>query len=120
MFVGVTTAANAGVRPSQAGLAAAILNSCQQLGGALGLAIFSAVGTAQVHHLLARGVPVTDATTSGIRHALGTGGALAAAAAVIALATKNTHEDPNQAHAAEPQADSPLAAAAPEPITKEI
>ena len=56
MFVGVTTAANAGAGPSRAGLAAAILSSCQQLGGALGLAIFSAVGTAQVRHLLARGI----------------------------------------------------------------
>jgi predicted MFS family arabinose efflux permease len=120
VFVRVTTAANAGVGPSRAGLAAAILNSCQQLGGALGLAIFSAVGTAQVHHLLARGVPVLGATTSGIRHALMTGAAFAAAAAFIALATANTREDPNQAHAAEPQADSPLTAAVPEPITKEI
>jgi hypothetical protein len=108
------------VEPSRAGLAAAILNSCQQLGGALGLAIFSAVGTAQVHHLLARGIPAPDATTSGIRHALVTGAAFAAAAALIALATTNTHQDQNQAHAAEPQDDSPLAAAAPEPITKEI
>jgi len=120
VFVGVTTAANAGVGPNRAGLAAAILNSCQQLGGALGLAIFSAVGTAQVHHLLARGIPLPDATTSGIRHALVTAAAFAAAAALIALATRNTHEDPSQAHAAEAQADSPLAAAAPEPISKEI
>jgi hypothetical protein len=100
--------------------AAAILNFCRQLGGALGLAIFSAVGTAQVHHLLARGIPVFDAATSGIRHALVTGVAFAVAAALIALATTNTREDPNQAHAAEPQTGSPLAAAAPELITKEI
>ena len=120
VFVGVTTAANAGVGPSRAGLAAAILNSSQQLGGALGLAIFSAVGTAQVHHLLARGIPVPDATTSGIRHALVTGAAFAAAAALTALATTNTHEDPNETHGAELQAGPPLAAAAPEPITKEI
>jgi hypothetical protein len=78
------------------------------------------LGTAQVHHLLARGIAVPDATTSGIRHALVTGAAFAAAAALIALATTNTHQDPNQAHAAEPQAGSPLAAAAPEPIKEEI
>ena len=126
VFVGVTTAANAGVGPGRAGLAAAILNSCQQLGGALGLAIFSAVGTAQVNHLLARGVPVPDATTSGIRHALVTGAAFAAAAALIALATANSRVDPNRAHAVEPPADSPLpqpqskTAAAPEPASKEI
>jgi EmrB/QacA subfamily drug resistance transporter len=96
VFVGVTTAANAGVGPGRAGLAAAILNSCQQLGGALGLAIFSAVGTAQVHHLLARGIPAPDATTAGIRHALMAGAAFAAAAALIALATRNTHQTDHQ------------------------
>jgi MFS family permease len=46
--------------------------------------------------------------------------AFAAAAALIALATTNTQQDPDQAQGAEPQADSPLAAAAPEPISKEI
>ena len=38
-FVAATTAANAGVAPDKAGLAAALLNASQQLGGALGLAI---------------------------------------------------------------------------------
>jgi len=106
VFVGVTTAANAGVDPSRAGLAAAILNASQQIGGALGLAIFSAVGTAQTRHLLTSGTPIPDATTSGLRHALATGAAFAAAAAIIALATKSTHEDP--AHlAAEAAAGQP-------------
>jgi EmrB/QacA subfamily drug resistance transporter len=109
VFVGVTTAANAGVGPSRAGLAAAILNSSQQLGGALGLAIFSAVGTAQASHLLARGVPLPAATASGIRHALVTGAAFAAAAALIALATTNTHKDPNEPPGAGLPAEPPLA-----------
>jgi EmrB/QacA subfamily drug resistance transporter len=45
LFVGNTTAANAGVPADKAGLAAALLNASQQLGGALGLAIFSALAT---------------------------------------------------------------------------
>ena len=53
VFVGVTTAANAGVPADKAGLAAALLNASQQLGGALGLAIFSAVATRRTNHLLA-------------------------------------------------------------------
>jgi EmrB/QacA subfamily drug resistance transporter len=93
VFVGVTTAANAGVEADRAGLAAAILNSAQQIGGALGLAIFSAVGTARVHHLLASGTAVPEATTSGLRHALAAGAVFAAAAAAIAWATKNTFEE---------------------------
>jgi hypothetical protein len=41
VFVAITTAANAGVPSDKAGLAAALLNASQQVGGALGLAIFS-------------------------------------------------------------------------------
>jgi hypothetical protein len=51
VFVGVTTAANAGVPADKAGLAAALLNASQQLGGALGLAIFTAVATSRTNHL---------------------------------------------------------------------
>lgn len=47
---------------------------------------------------------------SGLRHALATGAAFAAAAAVFALATKNTHEDPAH-HAAETKEDQPQHAA---------
>jgi hypothetical protein len=43
MFVAVTTSANAGVTADKAGLAAALMNASQQVGGALGLAIFSAL-----------------------------------------------------------------------------
>ena len=102
VFVGVTTAANAGVGASRAGVAAAILNSAQQLGGALGLAVLSAVGTARTHHLLSTGAALPDATTSGLRRALAVGAAFAAAAAVVALATNNAREDPQAAQPAGP------------------
>src|SRR5258708_37347347 len=46
MFVAITTAANAGVPAHQAGLAAALLSASQQIGGALGLAVLSAIATA--------------------------------------------------------------------------
>jgi hypothetical protein len=41
VFVGVNTAANAGVPADKAGLAAALINTSTWVGGALGLAIFS-------------------------------------------------------------------------------
>src|SRR5882672_1018585 len=47
VFVATTTAANAGVPADKAGLAAALVNSAQQIGGALGLAIFSAIATSR-------------------------------------------------------------------------
>jgi EmrB/QacA subfamily drug resistance transporter len=94
VFVGVTAAANAGVPPDRAGLAAALLNSSQQIGGALGLAIFSAVGAARTSHLLAAGAREATAATFGYRAALLTGAAFAAASALIALSTTNVHDDP--------------------------
>jgi hypothetical protein len=90
VFVGVTTAANAGVPADKAGLAASLLNASQQLGGALGLAIFSALATARTHHLLAAHTPPADALTSGFHRALLAGSIFILAAAVIALRATNT------------------------------
>jgi EmrB/QacA subfamily drug resistance transporter len=90
VFVGVTTAANAGVPADKAGLAAALLNASQQLGGALGLAIFSAVSTSRTNHLLSAGTPSPHALTSGFQRALLIGSIFVLASAVIALRATNT------------------------------
>jgi EmrB/QacA subfamily drug resistance transporter len=90
VFVGTTTAANAGVPPSLAGLAAALVNSSQQIGGALGLAIFSAIATTRTDDLLAAGRPVPFAMTQGFHRALLAAAACLIAAAVVALRTRNT------------------------------
>jgi EmrB/QacA subfamily drug resistance transporter len=90
VFVGVTTAANAGVPADKAGLAAALLNASQQLGGALGLAIFSALATSRTHHLLAAHTPLAHALTSGFQRALLVGSIFILAAAIIALRATNT------------------------------
>ena len=90
VFVGVTTAANAGVPADKAGLAAALLNASQQLGGALGLAIFSALATSRTHDLLAAHTPPAEALTSGFQRALMAGSIFILASAVIALRATNT------------------------------
>jgi hypothetical protein len=92
VFVGVTSAANSGVPADQAGVAAAIMNSFQQIGGALGLAIMSAVATGQATHSLARGIGLAQASTSGYQHALLTGCGLTAGAALVALRMVNTRQ----------------------------
>ncbi|MBW8806825.1 MAG: MFS transporter [Catenulisporales bacterium] len=93
VFVAITTAANAGVPHHQAGLAAALLNASQQVGGALGLAIFSAVSTARVNHQLAHGVRPAAAFTSGLSRALLACAVAVACAALIALRTRNVHSE---------------------------
>ena len=90
VFVAVTTAANAGVPADKAGLAAALLNASQQLGGALGLAIFSAVATSRTEHLLAAHTASAQALTSGFQRALLVGSIFIFAAAIIALRATNT------------------------------
>ncbi|GAA1960902.1 MFS transporter [Catenulispora subtropica] len=93
VFVAITTAANAGVPHHQAGLAAALLNASQQVGGALGLAIFSAVSTARVNHRLAHGATPPAAFTSGLSRALFACAVAVMCGAVIALRTRNVHSE---------------------------
>ena len=90
VFVGVTTAANAGVPADKAGLAAGLLSTSQQLGMALGLAVLSAIATARTHHLLAAHAARPEALTSGYQRALLVCSIFVLAAAVIASRTPNT------------------------------
>jgi EmrB/QacA subfamily drug resistance transporter len=92
VFVTVTAAANAGVEPERAGLAAALLNSSQQLGGALGLAVLSAVATSRTNHLLASGTRPSVALTSGFGRGLLVGAAFLVVAGLLGLRTTNTRE----------------------------
>jgi EmrB/QacA subfamily drug resistance transporter len=110
VFVGVTTAANAGVPADKAGLAASLLNASQQLGGALGLAILSALATSRTTHLLATHTPPPQALTSGFQRALLAGSIFIAASAVIALRATNTRGE-QQEQAGVPPAEAAPAAA---------
>jgi MFS family permease len=94
VFVSVTTAANAGVAADQAGLAAGLLNTSQQLGTALGLAIFSAIATARTNGLLAAHAPRVDALTAGFHRGLLACAIFVLAAALIALRAANTRGEP--------------------------
>jgi EmrB/QacA subfamily drug resistance transporter len=94
VFVGAATAANAGVPPDKAGLAAALLNASQQVGGALGLAIFSALATSRTTDLLASHASQAEALTSGFQRALLASSLFLLAAAFVALRITNTHGEP--------------------------
>jgi MFS family permease len=94
VLVSVTTAANAGVSQDKAGLAAGLLNASQQLGTALGLAIFSAIATARTSTLLAAHAPRDAALTAGFHRALLACAVFLLAAAVIALRATNSHGEP--------------------------
>jgi len=90
VFVGATTAANAGVPPDKAGLAAALLNASQQLGGALGIAIFTAVATSHTQSLIAAHSLVPEALAAGFHRALIVAAVFLLGATAIALRATNT------------------------------
>ena len=94
VFVGVTTAAQAGVPPDKAGLAAALINTSTWLGGALGIAIFSAISTSRAHDLIASHVTVHQGLTAGFQRALLACSIAMFAAAVLALRATNTRGEP--------------------------
>jgi hypothetical protein len=93
IFVAVTTAANEGVPAHMAGLAAGLVNTSQQLGGALGLAIFSALATARTHDLLAGGSTLPVALTGGYRRALLAAAIFLLVSAFIALRTAKARSE---------------------------
>jgi MFS family permease len=93
VFVGVTTAANAGVAPGEAGLAAALINASTWLGGALGIAIFSAIATSRTRDLLQAHVSEPAALVSGFHRALLAGGAFLLVAALTASRARNAREE---------------------------
>jgi EmrB/QacA subfamily drug resistance transporter len=94
VFVGVNTAANAGVPSDKAGLAAALINTSTWVGGAFGLAIFSVIATSRTHHLLAVHAAQPDALTSGFQRALAACSIFLVVAAAIAFRATNTRGEP--------------------------
>ena len=64
----------------------------QQVGSALGLAIFSAIATSRTQHLLAAHAPRADALTSGYQRALLVSSIFVLAAAIIALRSSDTRQ----------------------------
>ena len=82
-FVTSTIAAVAGVEPREQGLASGLINTSQQFGGALGLAILATIATSRTNHSLASGSTVPHALTVGFQAAF-LGGAVIAALGVVA------------------------------------
>jgi EmrB/QacA subfamily drug resistance transporter len=85
-FVPITIAATTGVAAQESGLASGLLNTTQQVGGSLGLAILSTVSTTRLTHALHGGAPLPVALTHGFKGAFTVAAILCAAGAALALA----------------------------------
>jgi EmrB/QacA subfamily drug resistance transporter len=92
-FVTSTIAAVAGVKPNEQGLASGLINTSQQVGGAIGLAILATIATTRTNHVLATGTSsVPHALTAGFQAAFVAGAIIAALGVLATLLLVRTHD----------------------------
>jgi predicted MFS family arabinose efflux permease len=84
-FVPISIAALAGVEAKDAGLASGLINTSQQIGSALGIAVLSAIAVAQTSDATRAGERQAEALTTGFHAAFWAGAAVAAAGVVASL-----------------------------------
>jgi EmrB/QacA subfamily drug resistance transporter len=68
-FIPVSIAALAGVEAHEAGLASGLINTAQQVGGAIGVAVTSSISISHFRHLVKHGERFPEAFTSGTQWA---------------------------------------------------
>jgi EmrB/QacA subfamily drug resistance transporter len=90
-FIPISIGALTGVTERDAGVASGLLNTSQNLGGAIGVAVASSIAASHFHTLIHRGYPPAAALTGGFQLALWVCGltALAAIPAAVLLIRRN-------------------------------
>ena len=84
-FVPISIAALAGVEASEAGLASGLINTSQQIGGALGIAVLSAIATSTTEDAVASGTPLPAGLTDGFQAAFIGAAAIAIVGVLVSL-----------------------------------
>jgi EmrB/QacA subfamily drug resistance transporter len=109
-FVTTTIAAVAGVEEHEAGLASGLINTSQQVGGALGLAVLSVLATSRTDDAMATGESsLANGLTEGFQAAFLGGAAIAALGFVLTLVLIRGSD--SRAHVALGKAESEAAEA---------
>jgi EmrB/QacA subfamily drug resistance transporter len=84
-YVPITIAALAGTKPQEAGLASGLINTSQQIGGAVGIALLSTVAVSTTDDELAGGAALPAALTEGFVDAFWAGALFAFAGVLVSV-----------------------------------
>jgi len=103
-FVPISIAALAGVQDAEAGLASGLINTSQQIGGALGIAALSTIATSQTENAVAAGTALPLALVDGFTAAF-VAGVVIAGVGVVAALTLIRRDELEQAPEAQPAFD---------------
>lgn len=106
-FPSLMTLAMSGATPEDSGLASGLVNTTQQVGGALGLAVLATLSTTHTDGLLADGVAGAEALTDGYRLAFIIAAGIVGAALVAAAALLRPEPQLSAAPAVEANAGEP-------------
>src|SRR5438093_8387190 len=103
-FVPISIAALAGVQSAEAGLASGLINTSQQIGGALGIAALSSIATSRTDHAVASGSSHAVALVDGF-HGAFVAGAIIAGLGIVAALALIRRDELEQVQEAEPAFD---------------
>ena len=84
-FVPITIAGLAGTKPEEAGLASGLINTTQQIGGAVGIALLSTIAVSTTDDAIANGTAVPVALTDGFVNAFWAGAVVAFLGVLVSI-----------------------------------